>query len=294
MWRAFFYRLERRHDLDVKNRTHLWLLHHLFLDAINEDCETFDRSGTPIPSLERDMINPKCSSFLKSFLNNITHLSLKDMRFMGRLQHGEYTDNCDGIHPDIIEEYYGTEGCQVHRHQGQTGAGHPSDESEGEEEGSSSDNGDEGVSASDGEEVEINVEELSARIAQDHESYFHHAPVKVPKHANSFNSEELKNVFKETLTDVCQAGHIPQGFGVDPREWDEEGYPAFEVIQSGRRGTKELWVSLPDFLWHPRAVLWAQALDVLTCLLSMAEMDSNMEMDGESDSGSGSESSSSE
>ena len=40
-WRAFFTRLERRHQLDVSNPTHLWLLHLLFLDALNSDCDDF-------------------------------------------------------------------------------------------------------------------------------------------------------------------------------------------------------------------------------------------------------------
>lgn len=40
-WRAFFMRLERLHLLERRNSHHRWLLHYLFLDLINEDCETF-------------------------------------------------------------------------------------------------------------------------------------------------------------------------------------------------------------------------------------------------------------
>lgn len=40
-WRAFFLRLERRHLLDRRNRNHIWLLHYLFLDQINKDCDDF-------------------------------------------------------------------------------------------------------------------------------------------------------------------------------------------------------------------------------------------------------------
>ena len=40
-WRAFFTRLERCHLLERKNPQHRWLLHHLFLDLINEDCQKF-------------------------------------------------------------------------------------------------------------------------------------------------------------------------------------------------------------------------------------------------------------
>lgn len=40
-WRAFFTRLERLHYLDISNSHHLWLLHFLFLDMINADCDEF-------------------------------------------------------------------------------------------------------------------------------------------------------------------------------------------------------------------------------------------------------------
>ncbi|KAJ7480898.1 hypothetical protein FB451DRAFT_1556366 [Mycena latifolia] len=40
-WRAFFTRLGRLHRLDRKNSIHLWLLHQLFLQAINDDCLEF-------------------------------------------------------------------------------------------------------------------------------------------------------------------------------------------------------------------------------------------------------------
>lgn len=40
-WRAFFTRLGRLHGLDRKNPAHLWLLHHLFLSELNEDCDEF-------------------------------------------------------------------------------------------------------------------------------------------------------------------------------------------------------------------------------------------------------------
>lgn len=40
-WKAFFLRLERLHHLDRENAAHLWLLHFLFLDTINDDCKLF-------------------------------------------------------------------------------------------------------------------------------------------------------------------------------------------------------------------------------------------------------------
>ncbi|KAK6991569.1 hypothetical protein R3P38DRAFT_2394174, partial [Favolaschia claudopus] len=40
-WRGFFTRLGRLHRLDRKSPGHLWLLHHLFLEEINQDCADF-------------------------------------------------------------------------------------------------------------------------------------------------------------------------------------------------------------------------------------------------------------
>ena len=40
-WRAFFTQLERCHLLERKNPQHCWLLHHLFVHLINEDCQKF-------------------------------------------------------------------------------------------------------------------------------------------------------------------------------------------------------------------------------------------------------------
>jgi len=40
-WHAFFMRLEQCHLLQRNNTHHCWLLHRLFLDLINEDCQAF-------------------------------------------------------------------------------------------------------------------------------------------------------------------------------------------------------------------------------------------------------------
>ncbi|KAI0371588.1 hypothetical protein BV20DRAFT_1051599 [Pilatotrama ljubarskyi] len=38
-WKEFFHQLEAQHGLNVDNDAHVWLLHHLFLEAINRDAE---------------------------------------------------------------------------------------------------------------------------------------------------------------------------------------------------------------------------------------------------------------
>lgn len=48
-WRAFFYQLEVLHCPDRSNRHHLWLLHLLFLDMINNDCESVQQEWNVKP-----------------------------------------------------------------------------------------------------------------------------------------------------------------------------------------------------------------------------------------------------
>jgi len=48
-WRAFFLRLEKYHYLDRSDPHHLWLLHTLFLDNINHDCEEFRQDWNSHP-----------------------------------------------------------------------------------------------------------------------------------------------------------------------------------------------------------------------------------------------------
>ncbi|KAJ7826118.1 hypothetical protein B0H14DRAFT_2368362 [Mycena olivaceomarginata] len=48
-WRAFFTRLGRMHSLDRKNPAHLWLLHRLFLDELNDDCREFQEEWNHHP-----------------------------------------------------------------------------------------------------------------------------------------------------------------------------------------------------------------------------------------------------
>ncbi len=40
-WRAFFNRLEHSHMLARDDSRHLWLLHYIFLQDLNEDCQKF-------------------------------------------------------------------------------------------------------------------------------------------------------------------------------------------------------------------------------------------------------------
>ena len=64
-WRAFFARLESLHGLKPECAEHLWLLHTLFLDAINDDCRKFQQDWNAHPISGRDTKNksPNVCSF---------------------------------------------------------------------------------------------------------------------------------------------------------------------------------------------------------------------------------------
>jgi hypothetical protein len=42
-WKSFFEDLELHHDLFVDSETHIWLVHHLFLDTLNSELEGWTR-----------------------------------------------------------------------------------------------------------------------------------------------------------------------------------------------------------------------------------------------------------
>ncbi|KAH7903832.1 hypothetical protein BJ138DRAFT_1019989 [Hygrophoropsis aurantiaca] len=231
-WRAFFYRLERLHRLDRENPAHLWLLHYLFLDEINADCQSFqdEWNAHPISGEGHDR-------------------SPNDMRFMGQTQHGLYSEDCVGIDPAAINDHFGVHGPEIHRHPAQTGAGHASDE-------------DEESHGTDNDEAE------AAQLAN---ANSYHDPVSVPKHANPFQDEQYHQAFITALNTVVQRNMVPLGYGILQDEWDDDSYPSMEVIRSGRKRGKELRVGLPVTKWLPRAVRWCQALDILNRLQCMYE-----------------------
>ncbi|KAG2088635.1 hypothetical protein BD769DRAFT_1309248, partial [Suillus cothurnatus] len=108
-WRAFFTQLENYHGLNPQTTYHIWLLQTLFLDEINLDCLNFQAEWNCHPIRSPDTNN-------------------KRLTFLGHLQFGIYRDDCEGVHPDVINEYYGVHGHMRTRQRHQTGAGHPADE----------------------------------------------------------------------------------------------------------------------------------------------------------------------
>ncbi|KAJ7849862.1 hypothetical protein B0H14DRAFT_2356005, partial [Mycena olivaceomarginata] len=232
-WSAFFYQFEALHGLDRCNSHHLWLLHFLFLDLINDDCTNFvaEWSCHPISGEGHDQ-------------------SPEDMCLMGQLQHGVYVDDCEGIDPTVIRRYYGIHGPECSRAQGQTGAGQLNDE-------------DIPAPSSNSSNKSESEDDLEAQIEEAHTENFHHEAVSIPKHANPFDDDDMMRLFYNALKIAIREDIVPPGYGLLPEEWDEEGYPAFKILKSGHRGSKQLRIALPDDIWCPRAEMWRHALAIL-------------------------------
>ncbi|KAH0826074.1 hypothetical protein J3R83DRAFT_5814 [Lanmaoa asiatica] len=93
-WKAFFICLEDIHMLDVSNAHHLWLLQHLFLGYLNNDCQQFQRDWNHHPISKRGHNQSPlvhhgdyCYYFLLINLN-----TSQDMRFLSAVQNGVYTE----------------------------------------------------------------------------------------------------------------------------------------------------------------------------------------------------------
>ncbi|KZT06940.1 uncharacterized protein LAESUDRAFT_652764 [Laetiporus sulphureus 93-53] len=215
-WHAFFLHLERR-----DNHHHLWLLHIL---AVNVDCRAFQDEWNAYPISGPD-----------------THdESPNDMRFLGQAANGIYVDDGADIHPDVLHELYNMAGTPVHRRRGQTGAGHPPEEEESENE--------------DDTIVDGPTADISEQIAAAQQGNVRHDSVNVPAHASPFADEATETLFFNALAAVHGDGFLPAGYGVLIGE-EIDAYDHEEAIRLGHRGTKELIVMLPEHIWRPRAEL---------------------------------------
>ncbi|KAK7023060.1 hypothetical protein R3P38DRAFT_3317322 [Favolaschia claudopus] len=236
-WRGFFARLERLHCLDVGKPEHLWLLHTLFLEAINKDCLEFQTQWNAHPMDGKETFNK----------------SPNDLRLIGKAKYGIYRDDCGSLHPETIEKYYGVRGKERIRRT--SGAGNPPDK---EDEG-------EGDEDEDEDKDEDEDDMLEDRIRADQDPQIRHEAIEVPNHRNPFNQDpEMERKFFDTLADVVTQDVVPEGYGVLPEEWEAEAYPDVEVLAAGRTMKKKIAVSLAHPIWLERAKFWAQGLAVLS------------------------------
>jgi hypothetical protein len=152
-----------------------------------------------------------------------------------------YQDDYDDVHPDLLNHFYGV--CCQERNTHQNDANPIENDKDSD------------------------LEELVHHIASGQEQHIRHDPFDLPDAHSPFTSANVQEVFKETLAQVCQAGYIPAGLGVREDEWEDVTYPGFEILKVGRM--KDIVISFPMSMWLSHAVLFAQALEVLSRTLAV-------------------------
>jgi hypothetical protein len=195
----------------------------------------------------------------------------------GIIEHGVYinadpADDCKGLTVEQIIDGYGVHGVIQQRRSGKTGAGQTDEDpvdivnlEDAQDSSGSDDNGSDDSGSDDGSESgQVNA----------FNSKFTAPPVHVPRVINPFaDSPQLGQIFTHTLRQVQQQGVLPEGYNIRPDEWEHGAYPSFYYIRSGKKSGRELRVDLPDMIWHQRAEMWAQALDVYKNLLAHLDID---------------------
>ncbi|KAJ3759422.1 hypothetical protein EV360DRAFT_94143 [Lentinula raphanica] len=238
--------------LERKNSYHIWLLQYLFLDSINEDCSTFQKEWNVHP-ISGEQGN-----------NESPH----DKHLLGMIQHGIYTDDCEGIDSASIAEFYGTTQDTPPRPSGHTGAGYLDDDPyNGSDENDDNSSSSESDTDSELDEVEQQIE----AVGEASNAQFLSKSINPPRAMCPFIGDEL-DTFDTTLSAAVEANIMPYGYGICPEEWKDDHYPAVEVIRTGRKGGKELAVRLPNFIWQPRGHFWVLGLSIMDRILDNREV----------------------
>ena len=148
------------------------------------------------------------------------------------------------MHPDVIQEYYGTTHTQVHRHPNQTGAGHPPEEY------------DDGLTEP--------LPNLINEVAQDQGPNVRHDAIPTADHEPPLTAPEHLEVFSDAISILRRQtdNNLLRSISGQVITWD-----LVEVINVGHRQQKELVISLEDAAWERRALLWSAALRLLDLLL---------------------------
>jgi hypothetical protein len=174
--------------------------------------------------------------FPKRFHQHAHLKPAQDLRFLRQTQLGIYNeDDCEGVHPDTIQEYYGTTQDRVQHQVGQTGAGHPPEELD-----------------------------LVNEVVQDQDLDIRHDSIPTADHEAPPMPPEHLTLFLNCLASLQNdnQGDLLHSVAGELFVWDP-----VEVMKVGRRRQKELVISLVDAAWERRALIWLAAIRVLDSLL---------------------------
>ncbi|KAJ3911761.1 hypothetical protein F5877DRAFT_54926, partial [Lentinula edodes] len=110
--------------------------------------------------------------------------------------------------------------------------------------------------------------QLYNKFKKEQSKHYRHEPVPTLKHNSPFLGRPDKLwLFCEAIEEFDYAKVILVNYYLRSEEWENRDYPTFEIIPSGRRGTKELHIDLSYTIWFPRAIQWGQYPHIMNHLL---------------------------
>ena len=173
------------------------------------------------------------------------------MRFLSEAERGVVDDH-ENVHPNILQQHYGVD-------------------TDDEDENTDDEETDEDSDQSTDDETDTQQLENLQDQFEGNEIAAAHEAVPVPINTLPFNSDNTFQLFQHILEQLQNEAILPHGYGVSLQEVQTEGYPTQEIIRSGRRGRKELQITLPIEIWLPRATRWCQALEAMTTVSVMQD-----------------------
>ncbi|KAH7889060.1 hypothetical protein F5I97DRAFT_1803631, partial [Phlebopus sp. FC_14] len=99
------------------------------------------------------------------------------------------------IHPDLIDQYYGTDDNELYQLSHQTEAGHPADEDDRWND----------------LDIGLDVKSLTQAVADNQSCQLHHKAVEVPTQWNPFPGEHAEQLFFSTLQRVIVQDIVSNG-----------------------------------------------------------------------------------
>ncbi|KAL0565644.1 hypothetical protein V5O48_016377 [Marasmius crinis-equi] len=151
-----------------------------------------------------------------------------DIRMMGMLKEGVYVpDDCDELTVEDIQAGYGVYGPDRNAPAGFTGAGYLEDEALDITQAHT--------------EPDTESDDEWEDLPSVHDNKFTEA-VRVPRSVNPYQDNPTLETDFFALREEARAEEIiPSGLGILPEEWADGEYPSYEILHTGKRGTKEIW-----------------------------------------------------
>ncbi|KAJ8074269.1 hypothetical protein PM082_012579 [Marasmius tenuissimus] len=197
------------------------------------------------------------------------------MRLLGMIQHGVYNDepadnsNNDDDYDPLAFEQDERDTHSQYDSGGESEVEDGNDEHESEWEEDEETYGTFQANSQSAWIIDLALTGMIANIDVSCSDEYNHKPIKVPRHQDPFEGRpSLHTDFLDSL-DRMDGVTLPKGWGIyDNEDEDDKGYPLSENIPlSGKKCSKQLTVTLPKHIWHPRANMWVKAVILMQAAL---------------------------